>query len=71
MNQQQSILKYLKSHKKKGITSKEAIDLFGCTRLSAQIAALEHKGHRFDHIRETVQTRYGSTSIVRYILRQD
>lgn len=66
MNQQNTILHHLKHHKM-GITSKEAIEQYGCTRLSAVIKALERKGHHIVHTRETVPTRYGSASIARYI----
>ena len=65
--QRNAILKHLKTHKC-GITSKDAIDLYGCTRLSAVIAALEEKGNRISHKREVVAGRYGNVSVTRYIL---
>ena len=67
MKQIDLILKHLKTHKN-GITSKDAIEAYGCTRLSAVISNLEKKGNRISHTRETVLTRYGNTSITRYRL---
>lgn len=65
--QQDMILKHLKT-RKKGITSKEAIEKYGCTRLSAVINALRKKGHKISVWRENVPTRYGNTSIAHYVL---
>lgn len=65
--QQGLILNYMKTHRN-GITSKDAIEKFGCTRLSAVIKNLEHKGYKFVSKRELVKTRYGSTSVARYFL---
>lgn len=65
MTQQKEILNYIQTHKK-GITSKIAIEKFGCTRLAAVIAALEKKGYVFEHSRETVLSRHGKTSVARY-----
>lgn len=65
--QRNTILKYLQTHKK-GITSKEAIEKFGCTRLAAVVAALKSKGNEIKDVRETVPTRYGNTSIKRYFM---
>ena len=65
MKQQDMILKHLLNNKK-GITSKDAIELYGCTRLSAVINQLQKKGHRIVHTRECVPTRYGNVSITRY-----
>lgn len=67
MTQKGAILYHLKTHKR-GITSKEAIEKYGCTRLSAVIAALEDKGIQISHTRETVQSRYGNVSVTRYKL---
>ena len=65
MYQQKMILKYLQSHKS-GLTSKDAIEKFGCTRLSAVVKALKNKGYNINSTRETVNTRYGHVSIARY-----
>lgn len=67
ITQQESILRYMQSHRK-GITSKDAFERFGCTRLAAVIKNLERKGHKIVSTRELVKTRYGSTSIARYTL---
>jgi len=67
MNQQTAILKHLQTNKR-GITSKDAIEIYGCTRLSAVVKALEKKGHEINHVRETVPTRYGNVSITRYFM---
>lgn len=66
MTQQNLILKYIQTHKR-GITQKDAFEKFGCTRLSAVINALKRKGYAIDSRRETVNTRYGHTSIARYL----
>ena len=67
MKQQDLILQYMKTHKK-GITSKDAYEKFGATRLSGVILHLKRKGHKIVSTRETVNTRYGHTSIARYTL---
>ena len=61
------ILDYLKSHKK-GITSMEAFDLFGVTRLSAIIFNLR-KEYVIDNIPCVSENRYGDkTYFDRYVL---
>lgn len=67
--QKLAILNYLKTHKK-GITSKEAFEKFGATRLSGIIFVLTHKnGYKINAVYESVPTRYGrSARIARYIL---
>lgn len=63
------IKKYLETHKK-GITSLEAINLFGATRLSGIIYVLKHK-HGMNIVTEskTVKTRYNrNTSVAVYKL---
>ena len=71
MTQQDAIVKYIKTHKR-GITSKDAIEKFGCTRLSAVIATIERtRGLKIDHKREKVEGRYGPVSITRYTLLGD
>lgn len=67
MKQQELILKHLKSHKR-GLTSKDAIERYGCTRLSGVIFQLKRKGYKISSIREYVPTRYGHASIARYFL---
>ena len=65
-----TIIRHLKT-RKRGITSKEAIDKYGCTRLSAVINAIEKKGYQIEKQRERVTTRYGTTTIVRYWMVDD
>ena len=65
MTQIEVIINHLKTHEN-GITSKYAINNYGCTRLSAVIKAIEKKGYVIKHERETVKSRYGKVSITRY-----
>ena len=65
MTQIDTILNHLRTHKKV-LTSKEAYDRYGCSRLSAVIKALEKKGYVIKHERQTVKTRYGNVSITGY-----
>ena len=68
ITQRQAILNYLLKHKK-GITSKDAFEKFGCTRLSGQIFELKKKGHNIVTEYEVVKTRYGrGVEIARYKL---
>ena len=57
------ILKYFRTHKR-GITSLEALDKFGCMRLSGRIWDLRHEG--YDIITDTiaVKNRHGATCYV-------
>lgn len=62
------ILKYLQTHKR-GLTSKDAFDIFGATRLSGQIYNLKKKGYKITTEYEIVKTRYGRlVEIARYKL---
>lgn len=67
ITQRDSILRYMQSHKT-GITSKIAFERFGCTRLSAVIWALKHKGYKIIAKDEKVKGRYGNVSITRYMM---
>lgn len=69
MTQKDAVLKYLQTHKK-GLTSKDAIDMFGATRLSGIVWVLKHKeGWHINKVNEVVPTRYGrNTSVARYKL---
>ena len=53
----------IKEHlvKKKTITSMQAIELYGCTRLSAKIFDLRQAGWEIDSIPKTGTTRFGDT----------
>lgn len=62
-NATQEILKYMKNHKK-GITSYEAFERFGATRLSSLIYSLKKQGNIIKTIDKQVKTRYGKTTIV-------
>jgi len=59
MNQMTAIKNHLT--KKKHITSMEAINLYGCTRLSAKIFELRQAGWVIDSVPKTGETRYGDT----------
>ena len=56
--QTDEIVNYLKTHKR-GITSKEAFELFGATRLSSIIYSLIHRGMKIVSEPVEVTTRYG------------
>ena len=68
MTQKELIINHLKANKK-GITSMEAIEKYGATRLSGIIYDLKHRDNlSIITERITVQTIYGSTQIARYKL---
>jgi len=64
----QKILKYLKTFKT--LTSFEAINMFGETRLSARIYDLKKQGYRFKTESVRVPTRDGWTYVARYTLER-
>lgn len=67
MTQNEQVLDYLKKHK--GITSIEAINNFGITRLSARIADLRRDGHIIGAESVTYKKTDGKkTTFVRYSL---
>lgn len=59
-SQTEDILNYMKKHKK-GITSMEAFEMFGATRLSGLIYELVHRGVKIVSESVEVKTRYGRT----------
>lgn len=61
MNQMTAIKKHLKKYKK--ITSMQAFELYGCTRLSAKIFDLRKQGWVIDSIPTQTENRYGETTI--------
>lgn len=62
------ILDYLVKHKE-GLTSKEAYDMFGTTRLSARIHNLR-KNHNIETVMQEGTNRYGEhVSYARYYYR--
>lgn len=68
-------LEAIKNHLEKepnGLTSLEAIELYGATRLSGAIYKLKHI-YRMNIITEyeKVQTRYGVSVIARYKLKEE
>lgn len=66
-SQQAKILEYLKSHR--GISQAEAIDAFGCYRLSARIKNLKDRGYKVDVIMEDGINRFGRpTRYARYFV---
>lgn len=65
--QNQLILDYLKKHPA-GITSMEAFQLFGITRLSARIFNLRDQGNIIASNIIEVNTRYGKKRIAEYRL---
>ena len=61
------VLEHLKEHG--SITSMEAINNYGATRLSDIIYRLKKRGYNISTERLTVKTRYGrSTSVGKYTL---
>ena len=64
-----AVRKYLETHKR-GITSMDAIRMFGATRLSSIIYVLRHRDHmKIGKSTELVKNRYGHTTrIVTYKL---
>ena len=68
MTQNDRILKHLKTHKK-GITPMDAVERFGCYRLSARISDLRGMGYDIVTEHETKKNRYGvSCTYARYKL---
>ena len=64
--QTSEILNHLKKHKK-GLTSMEAFERFGATRLSGLIFQLRKQGHKIKTEYVIVKTRYGKkVEIARY-----
>lgn len=67
-NQTTEILRYLEE--KGSITSYEAFNLFGCTRLSAKIFNLKKRGYKISSVDEVTKNRYGNTcTFSRYIYK--
>lgn len=71
ITQQDLVLDYLKRHKN-GITSWDAIKLFGCTRLSSVIYLLKKRGYNIEREMCHGQTKFGGdTGFARYYLVDD
>lgn len=63
VSQSKKILAYLRTHKK-GITPMDALNMFGCFRLSARIKDLKDEGHNIYSEMETIE--YEDGTIKRY-----
>lgn len=69
-SQTELILRHLQT--KGSITSREANELYGCTRLSGRIWDLRHAGHVIEGTPVTVRNRYGrKCRVTRYTLAQE
>lgn len=69
MNKSKMVLDWLKTHA--GITSMEAFENFGATRLSAIIFNLRKAGHDIETVTVDGRDRYGNRSrYARYYLRE-
>ena len=65
--QQAAVLAYIIQHD--SITSMEAFEHLGVTRLSAVVYSLKRKGYKIKSEPEQVKTRYGATATIsRYSL---
>lgn len=62
MSQNETILNHLRTHR--GITSIEAVNLYGITRLAARISDLKRMGHKIITGTAEVPTRAGKTARV-------
>ena len=70
MTQRQAVLEHLQTHG--SITSLEAIQLYGATRLSDIIFNLRKRGYQIITEPFTVKTRFGGTARpAKYILQMD
>jgi hypothetical protein len=70
MNQTQAVLEHLKSGKP--LTSKQAFQLYGCTRLSAKVFDLRKKGYNIETLMCEGETRFGTPcSYGKYVLREE
>ena len=69
MNKTEKVLEHLQNHG--SITSLEAIDLFGATRLSDIIYKLRKRGYDISTVDMSFVDRFGNKSIYgRYVLNQ-
>ena len=66
-NKTEKVLEHLKNHG--SITSIEAIDMYGATRLSAIIFNLRHRGYSIETHSMPFIDRYGNSAVYgRYVL---
>lgn len=69
--QKEAVANHLKNHKN-GITSKDAFERYGITRLSAIIFDLRRDGWAISTISESMKNRYGHTTVyARYKVNAD
>ena len=67
---QEQVLKYLKKHKRAGITAIDALNKLGIMRLGGRIHELREMGFDIETVEEKGKNRYGHTvRYVRYILK--
>lgn len=69
ITQNMKILEYMQTHG--SITSLEAIQHIGCTRLSGRIFDLKKMGHSISKTMKKVPTRNGETRVAVYKLEAD
>ena len=70
MNKTQAVLGHMKRNG--SITSMEAIELFGATRLSAIIFNLRKRGHDIETVTKGMTDRYGhAANYAKYVLHED
>lgn len=67
-SQNEMILKYLLVNRG-GITSLEALKMFGTFRLAARIKELKMKGHRIEKEIIRVKTKFGFANVANYKLQ--
>lgn len=68
-NKTNEVLRHLEEHG--SITSNEAWELYGATRLSAIIFNLRKRGHEIDTVTMGMTDRYGhAVNYAKYVLRQ-
>lgn len=70
MTQTQAIINHMREYG--GITSKEAFENYGATRLSGIIYRLKHQGYTITKTSETCITRFGQiVTYARYSIAED
>lgn len=60
-NQMSHVLAHLKSGR--SITSMQAFELYGCTRLADKVHKLRKRGYNIETISRETTTRYGDTCV--------
>lgn len=71
-NKTREVLKFMRKAKSKGITSWQAIELFGATRLSAIVFNLKKQGYGIATVDMEDVDRYGNAvRFCKYVLTKD